>query len=240
MKILIDILILAVVLVAGCIQNTETNMQQNNTTPVVNYSMITLEGKDFSEIDRLYTDLDLAVDKMLLVLMLEDADTGTFYELKITQYDESEGERHNVTEEIFYVLDYAGDRRHFRADLNEANLTHVYPDEGAIKDVLLNPEVYKINIAYFHNETENPFFLADTFEIVNKLTIIYRNLLGTDVETFELNDGSTCLTFYPEKYTRCFNSLLIDSIDELSPTEKEPVILLLGPSHTNKTAVTVS
>ena len=46
-----------------------------------------------------------------------------------------------------YSLYYAGDTRHFRANLFEANKTSVYPSENAIKDVLLNPNVYKIDIA---------------------------------------------------------------------------------------------
>jgi hypothetical protein len=35
-------------------------------------NLITVEGKDLSEVNRNYNDLDLAVDKMLLVLMTSE------------------------------------------------------------------------------------------------------------------------------------------------------------------------
>lgn len=41
----------------------------NETSVRVDDYLITASGKDFSEINRQYTDLDLAVDKLLLVLM---------------------------------------------------------------------------------------------------------------------------------------------------------------------------
>ncbi|MCD6476866.1 MAG: hypothetical protein J7K26_01715 [Candidatus Aenigmarchaeota archaeon] len=41
----------------------------NETSIRIDNYLITVSGKDFSEIDRTYTDLDLAVDKLLLVLM---------------------------------------------------------------------------------------------------------------------------------------------------------------------------
>jgi len=44
--------------------------QANKTAVTIRDNLITLEGKDFSEVNRSYTDLDLVVDKMLLVLML--------------------------------------------------------------------------------------------------------------------------------------------------------------------------
>ena len=59
------------------------------------------------------------------------------------------------------------------------------------------------------------------------------------VSTFEDTDGSTCLLFYDDWQTRCFMSLPINSTDELVPTSIEPIILLLGPSHTNNTLVSV-
>ena len=135
---------------------------------------------------------------------------------------------------------YAGDVRHFRANLQEAQDVSVYPSEDAIRGILLNPDVYKVYIAYFPNETENAYYAASSFEIGNKLGIIYKNLYQGDcnVSTEEEKDGSTCLLFC---YTgrKCFNSLPINSTDELVPTDVEPVILLLGSSHANRTAVTI-
>jgi hypothetical protein len=138
-----------------------------------------------------------------------------------------------------YEKYYAGDVRHFRANLNEAEKIPVYPNEETIKNVLLNPEVFKIYIAFFPDETENSYYFASSFEVTNKLAIIFRHILGEDVQTFKDVDESSCLVFYPDKQIRCFKSFPINSTDELIPSFVEPVILLLGPSHANKTAVTV-
>ena len=139
-----------------------------------------------------------------------------------------------------YSLYYEGDLRHFRANLFEANKTSVYPNENSIKDVLLNPEVYKIYIAYFPNETENAFYLASSFEITNKLGIVYRHYYKGQAGSFKDEDGSSCILFFEDNQVRCFKSFPINSTDELIPTPIEPVILLLGPSHANRTAITVN
>lgn len=147
-----------------------------------------------------------------------------------------------VTESPFkdaYSLYYAGDTRHFRANLFEANKTAVYPNEDAIKNVLLNPNVYKIDIAYIPNETENANYLASSFEITNKLGLVYRNYFNEQPSVFKDEDGSTCMLFYQEKQTRCFKSLPINLTSEAVSTDVEPIILLLGPSMANQTGVTV-
>ncbi len=136
-----------------------------------------------------------------------------------------------------YQKYYAGGIRNFRANLDEAEKTPVYPSEDTIKNILFNPEVYKINIAFFPNETENSFYFATTFEIVNKMTIVFRHLIGQEVQSFEDEDGSSCIIFYPSKNVRCFKSVALNSTEELFPSPTEPVILLLGPSHANRTAV---
>ena len=139
-----------------------------------------------------------------------------------------------------YSLYYEGDVRHFRANLFEANKTPVYPNENAIKDVLLNPEVFKIYIAFIPNETENAFYLASSFEITNKLGIVYRHYFNGQAGSFKDVDESSCMLFFEDRQVRCFKSFPINSTDELSPTPIEPVILLLGPSNTNQTSVVVN
>lgn len=140
-----------------------------------------------------------------------------------------------------YEKYYAGDIRHFRGNLIEAEKINVYPNESAIKDVLLNPEVYKIYIAFFPNETENSYYYASTFELTNKLGVIFRHKFqgNESIDVVNETDGSQCLIFYSIGKPKCFKSFPINSTDELIPTKVEPVILLLGPSHTNKTTVTV-
>ena len=140
-----------------------------------------------------------------------------------------------------YEMFYEGDVRHFRANLIEAEKVPVYPDENDIKNVLLNPEVYKIHIAYFPNDTENPYYLASTFEIVNKLGIVFRHIFKNDtVGTYKDSDGSSCLIFQTNKKTKCFKSFPINSTDELTPTYIEPAILLFGSKDANRTAVMVN
>jgi hypothetical protein len=138
-----------------------------------------------------------------------------------------------------FTLYYAGGERHFRANLAEANKTIVYPNENSIRDVLFNPEVYKIKIAFIPNDTENAFYLASSFEITNKLGIIFKHFSAGQTGSFKEDDGSSCIMFYEEKQNKCFKSFPINSTDELVPTSIEPVILLLGPSYANQTAVTV-
>ena len=138
-----------------------------------------------------------------------------------------------------YSLYYAGDTRHFRANLFEANKTIVYPNEDAIKNVLLNPNVHKISIAYIPNDTENANYLASSFEITNKLGLVYRSYFTEQPSVFKDDDGSSCMLFFQEKQTRCFKSLPINSTDELVPTDVEPAILLLGPSRASQTGVTI-
>ena len=137
-----------------------------------------------------------------------------------------------------YQIYYSDGVRNFRADLNEARKVPVYPSEDTLRNILFNPEVYKIDIAYFPNDTENSYYLASGFEITIKLGIIYKNFLGNETQTFEEDDGSTCLIF-PNRNVRCFRPVAINSTDELNPSPTEPVILMLGPSHANQTAVSI-
>jgi len=139
-----------------------------------------------------------------------------------------------------YTLFYEGADRHFRANLYEANKTPVYPNESAIENVLLNSDIYKIYIAYIPNDKENSYYLAASFELTNKLSIIYRHYIPANVSTFKDLDNSTCLLFQEYQRAICFLSFPINSTSELTPTPAEPVILLLGPSQATKTAVTVS
>lgn len=137
-----------------------------------------------------------------------------------------------------YQKYYAGDVRNFRANLDEAAKVPVYPNEMSVIETLLNPEAYRINIAFFPNDTENAFYFASSFEITNKLSIIFRNIIAVNVSTFQTDDGSSCLLFQPDNYIKCFKSLPINSTEELEPTSMEPVILLLGPSRADATSVT--
>jgi hypothetical protein len=135
-----------------------------------------------------------------------------------------------------YQKYYAGGVRNFRAKLSEAGEVPVYPNEDAIRSILLNPEVRNVSIAYFYKEEESGYYFVTSFEITNKMTIIYRHLFGEDVDTFTDEEGNPCIIFYPNKQVRCFKSVALNSTDELNPSPANPVILLKAVS--NQTAVT--
>jgi hypothetical protein len=138
-----------------------------------------------------------------------------------------------------YSIYYDGDNRRFRANLFEANNTPVYPSGESIKDLLLSPDVYKIQISYIPSEKENAYYLAMTYEITSKLSLVYRHYFTGQVQTFKDEDGSSCLLFYDDMQTRCFRSVALNSTQEMVPTAVEPAIFLSGPSHANETSVLV-
>lgn len=237
MKWFIAILILSIVLIAGCTQihsipvPTQYVCPDGSTVTDLKLcpSTITLEGRDFSEIDRIYTDLDLSVAKMFLVLFKNVTNNTVYINNTNSTFTLQNFTFRNIT------------KLSFRANLTEAERIQV-SNENSLISVLLNPKVYKVHVAYFPNETENPFYATASFELGNKLGILYRFLYeNSSVELKYEDDGSTCLVFPNTTVNlKCFNSLPINSTDELNSTDVEPVILLLGPSHANKTAVTVS
>jgi hypothetical protein len=138
-----------------------------------------------------------------------------------------------------YSIYYDGVSRRFRGDLFEANKTPVFPSEDSVKNLLLNPEVYKIQISYIPNENENAYYLATTYEITSKLSLVYRHYFTGQVQTFKDEDNSSCLLFYDDMQTRCFKSVALNFTQDLVPTPVEPAILLLGPSQANDTSVRV-
>jgi hypothetical protein len=119
-----------------------------------------------------------------------------------------------------YQKEFGGFKINFRADLTEAEKISVYPDEDTLRNVILNDMVEGIGIAYVPNETENSFYLAASFELAYKLTIINRYYFNKVkfIDSISLNSTSDAL--------------------DMARSER-PVILLLGPSRTNVTAVTV-
>jgi len=118
-----------------------------------------------------------------------------------------------------YQKEFAGLLLNFRANLDEAENISVYPDEKTLKDILLSDVVEEIGIAYIANETENAFYLAASYELAYKLTIINKYYFNKvkPIDSISINISS-------------------DAFD--IAMEEKPIILLLGPSKTNVTAVT--
>lgn len=118
-----------------------------------------------------------------------------------------------------YQMNFAGNDIVFRANLLKAREIRVYPDEQALKQLLLSPDIEKIKIAFVSNDEENGFFAVASYELGFKLTKAY--------------------TFYYQK-NPVFESTPINSTAELKPSKTEPILFLLGPkTGANQTAVTV-
>jgi len=119
-----------------------------------------------------------------------------------------------------YQRSYHGVTFNFRANLNEAEKVAVYPSEQAVKDLLLSRYVNKIVLAYIDNPDENGFYAVAGFEFSYKMTIINRALFANpkDIEIYN-----------------------VSSIEEARNMSDKivPVVMFLGPSLANKTAVTV-
>jgi len=119
-----------------------------------------------------------------------------------------------------YQREYHGITFNFRANLNEAEKVPVYPNEQAVKDLLLSKNVNKIALAYIDNPDENGYYAVTGFEFSYKMIIINRALFGEpkDIEVYN-----------------------VSSIEEARNLSDRivPVVMFLGPSLANKTAITV-
>ena len=117
-----------------------------------------------------------------------------------------------------FQKEFAGVKLNFRANLDEAKKVPVYPNETSLRDIILNYDVEEIGIAYVPNETQNSFYLAASYELAYKLTIINR---------------------YYFNMTKHIDSIPVNSSMEALPmaSSQKPVIMLLGPDQTNSTLV---
>ena len=119
-----------------------------------------------------------------------------------------------------FQIKFAGVILNFRANLTEAENISVYPDEKTLRDIILNDNVKEIGVAYIPNETENSYYLAASYELAYKLTIINRHYFNKvkTIDSIPLNSSS-------------------DAFDMAS--EIKPIILLLGPTKANITSVEI-
>lgn len=104
----------------------------------------------------------------------------------------------------------------FRADLRQANNIPVYPDEEAIRDIIWNPEIQTLTIAYV-NSSDNTIVAANAFEITYKLKLIYL-ILNLDVN---------------------ITGEEVNSYSNLTATSENPIIALIPPIFTSETLVKV-
>jgi hypothetical protein len=119
-----------------------------------------------------------------------------------------------------YQKEFAGLKINFRANLDEAEKIPVYPNETILRTILLNNKVEEIDVVYIPNVTENSFYLASSFELAYKLTVINK---------------------YYFNITKPINSIPVNSSLEamLMSSESKPVIMLTSPYYVNETMVNV-
>jgi hypothetical protein len=119
-----------------------------------------------------------------------------------------------------YQREFGGVKLNFRANLDQAANVPVYPNETALRNAILNNGVQEIGVAYIPSDQENAFYLAASYELAYKLTIINR---------------------YYFNVTKPITSIPVNStMDALAmATSQKPIIMLVGESKTNSTLVNV-
>jgi len=123
-----------------------------------------------------------------------------------------------LTQEYPYQVDYEGYQLHFRADLEEAANVYVYPNEQAVRDLLIGPKAVTTFIAFYPNDTENAFYTAAAYELAYKMTIINKVVWGRP---------------FP------IDTIPINGTLEIIPTAEQPVVILHGPSRSKETKIVV-
>jgi len=119
-----------------------------------------------------------------------------------------------------FQKEFAGLILNFRANLNEAEKINVYPNETMLRDVILNNNVEEIGIAFIPNESENSYYLAASYDIAYKITVVnkYYFNIAKPIDSIPVNSSLEALSL---------------------ATSKKPIIMLVGPSKTDSTLVNV-
>jgi hypothetical protein len=140
-----------------------------------------------------------------------------------------------------YKREFYGYTFNFRANLFEAEKVKVFPNENAIKRLLLDENLERVTIALPNVERRAGFYAVAGYEIAYKLTIIYKTIyqgVGS-IEVFIAENNYTCMYFDDSEKTICIGKKLFDSLDEISPGENEVAIVLLGEEFADDTYVEV-
>ena len=107
----------------------------------------------------------------------------------------------------------------FRSDLNEAKKILILPNETALLDALTNPFTTRVVIAFIDIPAEDPYYAVSAFELSFVLTAFHN-------------------VNFPNRDIKAFNFSSIDEASRLANVNV-PIIMLVGPSLANKTAITV-
>ncbi|MEM5801840.1 MAG: hypothetical protein QXQ18_00425 [Candidatus Aenigmatarchaeota archaeon] len=106
----------------------------------------------------------------------------------------------------------------FRQNIKEAKNVLVFPNEDEIFNKLFNTAVINITFVFKDaGERENPYYILQEVEIINKLTFAYARL------NRKVN----------------FNAMPIETYENLRGTIYNPIIALIHPIYANETFVMV-
>jgi hypothetical protein len=108
----------------------------------------------------------------------------------------------------------------FRTDLYKANNISVYPDNDTVYNMMWGQQLENITIVWV-NSSENNMVAVEAFEITYKMNLAYKHIGNLNGVTINV----------------MFNHMVVDSYDNLTATENNPIIALVPPMFSNETAV---
>ena len=119
-----------------------------------------------------------------------------------------------------HLFNFSGYRLYSRSPMEEAVKTPVYPNEQALKDIFYNKSVYRIRLAFIPNESINGYYGVVSYGLAVKMPIIIQNKTGKSViiESFPVNSTEEAKSY---------------------SSPRGPIILMLPPWQSNRTAVTI-
>jgi len=107
----------------------------------------------------------------------------------------------------------------FRADLREAEKVPVYPSETALFNEINSQLIQNMTILFKPaSESENPYYSLEEFEIIQKLTFLFKRI--------GISPG--------------FKANITDSYENIFGKIQNPIIVLVHPKFANETSVTVT
>jgi hypothetical protein len=118
------------------------------------------------------------------------------------------------------TYNFFGIKLPFRTELYKANNISVYPDNETIYNMMWGPQLENITIVWV-NSSENNMVGVEAFEITYKMRLAYEHIGYLNGVILDVG----------------FNSREVNSYDNLTATENNPVIALVPPIFSNETAV---
>ena len=119
-----------------------------------------------------------------------------------------------------HLFNFSGYPMYSRAPMEEAVKTTIYPDEQTLKDIFYNDSVYRVRLAFIPNESINGYYGVVSYGLAVKMPIIIKNKTGKSIiiESFPVNSTEEAKSY---------------------SSSRGPIILMLPPWQSNRTAVTV-